>query len=198
MSQQNTESVPASKGSSDRLREIYEGMLKNDPNTNININTIKKMILFAGVPDLTQEERDSVATKASLRGRLWKILLGVTHVDGKRYLGLVERVPCVIVADKIGNDVGRTFAKELDDTKKILSPLYRLLSAFAYLSLEESKKKKKGRNRHPHTITTHHNSRVTCILHHLFLIKNSSFIYILFVSAFIYMCFFFLTLFCRG
>ena len=143
MSQQNTESVPASKGSSDRLREIYEGMLKNDPNTNININTIKKMILFAGVPDLTQEERDSVATKASLRGRLWKILLGVTHVDGKRYLGLVERVPCVIVADKIGNDVGRTFAKELDDTKKILSPLYRLLSAFAYLSLEESKGKKK-------------------------------------------------------
>lgn len=107
-----------------------------------DITVIKKMILFAGVPDLTQEEKDNAATASSLRGKLWKVLLGVTKVDGARYLNLIKRGPCVIVADKIGNDVGRTFAKGHSDTKKIFVPLYRLLNAFAHLTVDKSKTNK--------------------------------------------------------
>ena len=114
---------------------MYEKMLSDGT----DITVIKKMILFAGVPDLTPEEKDNAATSSSLRGKLWKVLLGVTKVDGVRYLNLIKRGPCVIVADKIGNDVGRTFAKGHNDAKKVFVPLYRLLNAFAHLTVDKSK-----------------------------------------------------------
>lgn len=117
-----------------KLKMMYEEMLMKGT----DINVIKKMILFAGVPDLTQEEKDNAPMKSSLRGKLWKVLLGVTKVDGLRYLELIKRGPCVIVSDKIGNDVGRTFAKGHTDTKKIFEPLYRLLNAFAHLTVDKS------------------------------------------------------------
>ncbi|KAI8907766.1 rab-GTPase-TBC domain-containing protein, partial [Powellomyces hirtus] len=68
----------------------------------------------------------------SLRGRIWKVLLGIYRVSSTEYLSLIERGPCSVY-EKIKNDTFRTLATD----KKFLATvdenmLSRVLNAFVW------------------------------------------------------------------
>lgn len=68
-----------------------------------------------GLPEETEEEREkrsasnaAQSTFCTLRGTIWKLLLGALHVDAQRYIDLLNMGPCW--ADrKLRNDTFRTF-----------------------------------------------------------------------------------------
>lgn len=74
-----------------------------------------RLVIADGLPEETDEEREkrSAGNKAqgtfcTLRGTIWKLLLGALHVDAQRYIELIELGPCW--ADhKLRNDTFRTF-----------------------------------------------------------------------------------------
>ena len=74
-----------------------------------------RLIISQGLPEETDEEREkrSAGNPAqhsfcTLRGTIWKLLLGALHVDAQRYIDLMNLGPCW--ADrKVRNDTFRTF-----------------------------------------------------------------------------------------
>src|SRR5690606_31080257 len=84
----------------EQLRKIYESLLeqgaKDRSNVSKNLDKLREMVIIHGLPLETPEERHRTEDQTTLRGRIWKILLGVTEVNAQLYRDLVEKV-CTIV-----------------------------------------------------------------------------------------------------
>src|SRR3546814_8899854 len=76
--------------------------------------SLNRVLIEEGLPEETEEEHEqrSAGNKAqntfcTLRGTVWKLMLGALHVDAQRYLDLIKLGPCW--ADgKLRNDTFRT------------------------------------------------------------------------------------------
>ena len=116
-----------------QIRTIFEGLLKRkDGETLVRLNDLRKAVLEHGIPTQSEEELKKVDIECSLRGRIWKILLGVTRVEADRYIECVRRGPSPL-ADKIERDRDRTFQHD-DAFEKAVpqSKLVRLTNAFVH------------------------------------------------------------------
>eukprot|EP00281_Chroomonas_sp_CCMP1168_P029038 CAMPEP_0206251870 /NCGR_PEP_ID=MMETSP0047_2-20121206/22259_1 /ASSEMBLY_ACC=CAM_ASM_000192 /TAXON_ID=195065 /ORGANISM="Chroomonas mesostigmatica_cf, Strain CCMP1168" /LENGTH=320 /DNA_ID=CAMNT_0053677861 /DNA_START=97 /DNA_END=1059 /DNA_ORIENTATION=- len=90
--------------------------------------------VLEGVPALGEREmgelRDNNTT--TLRGRLWKVLLGACDVPCEEYLGLVSHGPS-LMHRKIADDTFRTFASDHNFTSRVpQEKLIRVLNAVVH------------------------------------------------------------------
>ncbi|KZT61278.1 rab domain-containing cell division control protein [Calocera cornea HHB12733] len=90
------------------------------------LRKLRRQILLDGIPD------DIAAAR---RPAVWKLFLGIKHLDGERYLSYVSRGPCA-VREKIRNDTFRTLATDKGFKSRVREDmLVRLLDAFVWSSL---------------------------------------------------------------
>ncbi|KAJ3158773.1 hypothetical protein HDU86_002453 [Geranomyces michiganensis] len=116
------------------LSAKYESLLTSRSTTDSELRetlrTLRKLVLAEGLPPDPPGPRGPL--ECPLRGRVWKVLLGIYRVSATEYLGLIERGPCANY-EKIKNDTFRTLATD----KKFLatvdeSMLSRLLNSFVW------------------------------------------------------------------
>eukprot|EP00727_Mastigamoeba_balamuthi_P007865 m51a1_g37 hypothetical protein (322) ;mRNA; f:140139-141897 len=124
------------------LRKKYEDLLKfgqSHPDLyHQNLNKLRRLILLEGLPPQSQAEKDNVEFKCSLRGRVWKILLGVKSVSAQRYTRLVSRGPS-LQSDKIDRDKDRTFQHDTSFHSVVSQQkLCRMLNAYVHRSFDLS------------------------------------------------------------
>ena len=133
-----------------RLRERYEQVLKARVSSGgANIDALRKLVLLEGLPEESDVEIKTCSTKCTLRGRVWKVLLGLDNVDAAEYLSLVAKGPSNH-EEKIDKDLHRTLASDTDFTSRVTqSKLCRLLNAYSNGKLKASKLSHKGRARRP-------------------------------------------------
>ncbi len=94
-----------------------------------------------GLPDETREEQElrttqngAHSTYCTLRGTIWKLLLGAFHMDSMHYIHLVEEGPTSFDS-KIRNDTFRTFQGDEEFWSRVTeSQLARVLNAFVRLN----------------------------------------------------------------
>ncbi|KAG8997514.1 hypothetical protein FRB94_007639 [Tulasnella sp. JGI-2019a] len=92
------------------------------------IRKLRRLIIADGIPS---------STDASLRPRIWKLLLGITgSLSSDVYISYVTKGPCA-VREKIQNDTFRTLATDRGFKDKVSEDmLVRLLDAFVWRSHE--------------------------------------------------------------
>ncbi|KAH3757041.1 cysteine proteinase [Pelomyxa schiedti] len=140
--------VPTSRGEH-HLRHKYEATLAaaNDhPERAVEkLHELRTMVLMEGVPRQSTEEITGTDTRCSLRGRIWKALLGVRTVSADQYVALIRRGPAPQSDfEIIERDLERTFAHDPVYNSNASTPkLRRLLNAFVH-SIPESKTKVQG------------------------------------------------------
>ncbi|KAI3596978.1 bub2 protein [Moniliophthora roreri] len=92
-----------------------------DVDDDSNLKKLRRLILVEGIP---------ATVDSTLRPRIWKILLRITHLSAEEYLQYVARGPCE-VREKIRNDTFRTLATDRGFKEKVREDmLVRLLDAF--------------------------------------------------------------------
>jgi hypothetical protein len=52
--------------------------------------SLRKLVIDCGLPEESQEEIESFAKKCSLRGVVWKILLGALQMDANYYCEMLK------------------------------------------------------------------------------------------------------------
>jgi hypothetical protein len=109
-------------------------MLLNDRKKSAadKLTEVRRQIVVYGLPEETPEERKALvqAGECTLRGSIWKFLLGVERVDAERYLNLVSRGPSY-ACESILSDTFRTFPQDVAFQSSVQeSMLVRLLNAF--------------------------------------------------------------------
>lgn len=120
------------------LRKRYEVLISNGnahpENLDKNLHELRRMILLEGLPPETTEEQMKYDTEGTLRGRIWKILLRVRHLDASKYIELVERGSADSeIYQKIRNDTFRTFRTNEEFKKRVPEEkLIRILNAFIH------------------------------------------------------------------
>lgn len=86
-------SSSAQKEKDRELRKRYEQILedanKQPEQTARHLSALRSTILLHGLPRQTSEERLHNDTKCSLRGRVWKALLGIKVVNAERLTFMV-------------------------------------------------------------------------------------------------------------
>ncbi|EIW82788.1 TBC-domain-containing protein [Coniophora puteana RWD-64-598 SS2] len=88
-----------------------------------SVKKLRRMILVEGIPSQVD---------ATLRPRIWKILLRVDEISADTFLGYVTRGPCE-VREKIRNDTFRTLATDKGFKERVREDmLVRLLDAFVW------------------------------------------------------------------
>ncbi|KAJ3040859.1 hypothetical protein HDV00_010319 [Rhizophlyctis rosea] len=88
-------------------------------------------VLSDGLPDNASAPSSSTS-RCSLRGKVWKILLGVYRLSALDYITFIEKGPSE-VWDKIKNDTFRTFAKDVEFHERVgESVIARLLNSFVW------------------------------------------------------------------
>eukprot|EP00727_Mastigamoeba_balamuthi_P013776 m51a1_g9020 hypothetical protein (339) ;mRNA; f:180811-182436 len=98
-----------------------------------NLRALRQLILQEGLPPQTPEELAGVDTSCSLRGRVWKVLLGVQRVEAVRYCRLLRRGPSSQLG-KIKDDLHRTFQHDESFHDTVSSAkLNRVLNALSHL-----------------------------------------------------------------
>lgn len=125
-------SVPGDSAHEAALRQRYLQLLQNPGDLSQARKKLQQLILDRGLPDETEEERKRFENhgECTLRGLVWKVLLGVGQLDAEAYIRLVERGPSDL-SDKISGDTYRTFKS--DDVFWQCVPelkLTRVLNAF--------------------------------------------------------------------
>ncbi|KAI9100553.1 bub2 protein [Phlyctochytrium arcticum] len=106
-----------------QYEKILGGQYKTDSAMRNALHSLRTLVLKKGI----QEDYE-----VRLRGRIWKVLLGIYRVSSSEYLGLIDRGPSDVY-EKIRNDTFRTLATD----KKFLAivdeeMLSRLLNAFVW------------------------------------------------------------------
>ncbi|KAH3767193.1 bub2 protein [Pelomyxa schiedti] len=132
--------VPASKLLSvdNHLRRKYEVLLQSanaHPERSADkLHELRKMILLDGIPRQTTEEIAQNQTKCSLRGRIWKALLGVRTTSADQYIALIKKGPAPPEHfAQIEKDLDRTFKNDPVFTNTVpVQSLRRVLNAFVY------------------------------------------------------------------
>ncbi|EGC30690.1 RabGAP/TBC domain-containing protein [Dictyostelium purpureum] len=124
----------------DSLRKRYQDLIdygnQNPKTVDPNLYQLRKTILLEGLPPETEEELADRVTaegsKCSLRGMIWKILLGVDKIDPEKYIKLIEKGPSNRY-QKIRKDIGRTFNRDAQFSQAVSQDqLSRCLNAFAH------------------------------------------------------------------
>jgi cell cycle arrest protein BUB2 len=118
---QGFEQLLTSKNHSDReLRE--------------SLRILRRMIMLYGLPESKTNSDTKIAT---LRGKIWKVLLGVYKVSALEYIKIVEKGPCQVM-DKIKNDTFRTCATDKQFVDRVSQEmLSRVLNAFVWKAKEQ-------------------------------------------------------------
>ena len=114
-----------------RLRERFEMLLQGRmSNGGTNLDALRRLILLEGLPPETENERVTCTTKCSLRGKVWKILLGLRKVDAANYISIISRGPSKH-EEKIDNDLHRTLASNKEFSSRVSqAALCRLLNGY--------------------------------------------------------------------
>eukprot|EP01113_Clastostelium_recurvatum_P033902 TRINITY_DN4537_c0_g1_i2.p1 TRINITY_DN4537_c0_g1~~TRINITY_DN4537_c0_g1_i2.p1 ORF type:complete len:363 (+),score=46.56 TRINITY_DN4537_c0_g1_i2:24-1091(+) len=103
----------------DTLRAQYTLLIKqgclHPEDYKTNIQRLRRLVLMEGLPveddgELTDRQRGQVGS-CSLRGKIWKILLGVKSVDAGQYSALLAKGPSPQY-QKIRKDIDRTFMSD--------------------------------------------------------------------------------------
>ncbi|KAI8999308.1 bub2 protein [Gaertneriomyces semiglobifer] len=110
------------------LKNQYEALLatKNTSDAQLreSLRKLRRMVLTEGLPHSARD--------CSLRGRIWKVLLGIYRVSSSEYFTLIERGPSP-VHDKIRNDTFRTLATDKTFCARVREDmLTRVLSSFVW------------------------------------------------------------------
>ncbi|KYQ93037.1 RabGAP/TBC domain-containing protein [Tieghemostelium lacteum] len=121
------------------IRKKYNELLKygnEHPQTvQQNLEQLRKRILLDGLPPESEqeiEERKNGVNKCSLRGLVWKVLLGIKDVSADKYIELVKKGASKQY-QKIRKDIGRTFMKDSQFSQIVSQDqLSRCLNAFAH------------------------------------------------------------------
>lgn len=116
------------------LRMKFEQLVEqeSDKEYHVRLNMIRQIVLMEGIPPQSHEElrQENIDHMCSLRGKIWKLLLGVRNVDGEKYLHSVQQGPSRL-SEKISNDTKRTFQHDTLFGKIVNeAKLIRLLNAF--------------------------------------------------------------------
>lgn len=112
----------------DDLRERYR-QLMNSPITG-NTDTLRRLVLLEGLPSDANALHTLQFGRCSLRGLLWKALLGIGKIDTDEYASLVRQGPSTDDS-RVREDARRTFAKSDDFTTRVpTDKLIRLLNAY--------------------------------------------------------------------
>lgn len=127
-----TSASPSEAMEACQLRDRYAELIFNPGHCNEARKRLRALILDKGLPEETAEERRAFREdgRCTLRGLVWKILLGIGKLDAESYIQLVERGPSDC-SDKISGDTYRTFKS--DDAFWQCVPelkLTRVLNAF--------------------------------------------------------------------
>ncbi|KAI8827221.1 rab-GTPase-TBC domain-containing protein [Fimicolochytrium jonesii] len=116
-------------------RAKYEHLLATrnttDADLRDNLRKLRRLILSDGLPSDASDAPNSVLD-CSLRGRVWKVLLGIYRLSATEYTSLVERGPASsVVYEKIKNDTFRTLATDKRFLAKVDEHMIsRVLNAF--------------------------------------------------------------------
>ncbi|THH16480.1 hypothetical protein EW146_g4167 [Bondarzewia mesenterica] len=97
--------------------------LRSNQDIEEGVKKLRRLILIDGIPS---------EVDATLRPRIWKILLRVHDLPAETFLGYVARGPCE-VREKIRNDTFRTLATDRGFKERVREDmLVRLLDAFVW------------------------------------------------------------------
>ena len=128
-----------------RLRDRFEQLLKArnvDPAT--QVNALRQLVLLEGIPEESITEQTTWTTKCTLRGKIWKVLLGVNKVDAAQYINLIAKGPSKH-SSKIDDDLHRTLASTVSFTSRVpQAKLCRLLNS--YVNGRVHRSRSTGRN----------------------------------------------------
>lgn len=116
-------------GTSDAvLRERYRKALTANHPT--DCDALRRLVLLDGMPSDANNMRTDLFGRCSLRGLVWKALLGIGSVDADEYASLVRQGPSV-EDSRIREDAPRTFSKNADFVSRVpTDKLIRLLNAY--------------------------------------------------------------------
>ncbi|PXF47798.1 putative mitotic check point protein BUB2 [Gracilariopsis chorda] len=114
----------------DALRERYQGVLSSKNQT--DIDTLRRLVLLEGLPNDANKLNTVEFGRCSLRGIVWKALLGVGPVDPSEYSSLVRKGPSS-EDSRVREDARRTFSKSDDFTTRVpTEKIIRLLNAYVW------------------------------------------------------------------
>ncbi|KAI0565987.1 Rab-GTPase-TBC [Gracilaria domingensis] len=115
---------------SENLRERYREVL--NPDTPANIDSLRRLVLLEGLPNNANNLNTADFGRCSLRGMIWKALLGVGVVDVDEYATLVRKGPSSDDS-RVREDARRTFSKSDDFTTRVpTEKIIRVLNAYVW------------------------------------------------------------------
>eukprot|EP00968_Pinguiococcus_pyrenoidosus_P012362 scaffold1085_cov252-Pinguiococcus_pyrenoidosus.AAC.15 len=123
------------------LRAVYIHTLqKSHSSLSDRIRELRRLILTEGVPPESEREaqgnRGAWGGACSLRGVLWKIMLGAIHLDADMYCSLISEGPTWKDED-ICNDIFRVFQGNEQFKERVPDEkMARVLNAFVRLNFE--------------------------------------------------------------
>lgn len=111
----------------DTLAERCFSLLQAGPD---RLNELRRLILLEGLPCNANELGGPILGRCSLRGLVWKALLGLGRVDENEYPNLVAQGPSADDS-KVREDARRTFSKNDDFVARVPNDkMIRLLNAY--------------------------------------------------------------------
>lgn len=81
------------------LRRRYEYIFSplNKESINEKMLELRKLVIDCGLPEESPEEKSAFSEVCSIRGKVWKVLLGVFTMDAKHYFEVVQvRLTCML------------------------------------------------------------------------------------------------------
>ena len=122
-----------------RIRDQFEQLLrpkqrlpggKDDPR--VRLEKLRRLVVLEGLPPESDRERSVHLSQCSLRGRVWKLLLGVRRVDAREYMGILGRCPAGGgMEEKIEKDIERTLKNNRQYHSRVSDDkLRRVLNAY--------------------------------------------------------------------
>lgn len=117
-----------------RLRDQYEQLLRPKrygEKIKLRYEKLRRLVVLKGIPSESVNESTTHQTHCSLRGRVWKMLLGVQSVDAQEYVYQVQRTTSVEMSEKIEKDIERTFKNNVTFHNRVTDDqLRRVLNAY--------------------------------------------------------------------
>eukprot|EP00842_Homolaphlyctis_polyrhiza_P000077 jgi/Hompol1/106/HPOL_002019-RA len=117
----------------DELNALLTSKNGSDRDMRESLRQIRHIIISIGIPDTDS----NVVYGCSLRGRVWKALLGIYRISALDYITLVQRGPS-LVSEKIQNDTFRTLMTDKAFQSRVSNDmLTRTLNAFVWKAQDQ-------------------------------------------------------------
>ena len=117
-----------------RLRDQYEQLLRpkrSNEKPRVRYEKLRRLVVLKGIPAESTHESSTHLTHCSLRGRVWKMLLGVQVVNAQEYLYQVQRRTSTEMSIKIEKDIERTLKNNVVYHHRVSdNQLRRVLNAY--------------------------------------------------------------------